>query len=379
MSDLIQRRTELSANLVAFFRYLRKHGFTLGPAEQADALRAVEVLDPFQDPGTFRAALRATLARTLRDLRRFDDLYDQYFRELRRAVESKGKKTATPSLKPKPRDEPPKIPSLKDWLNGNRHTDEEELASYSPGEVLARKDFSGIQFEEKEELLRLIKRLARSLALKQGRRRMRSRQGNRLDLRGTLRQNMRRGGELIDLRWTSPRPRRQQVILLCDVSRSMDLYSRFLIQFAYAFQQAYQRIEVFAFSTSLRRISPQLKGPDFDKALDELSTAVPGWSGGTRIGESLDAFVRDYGRRLLHRQSLVILLSDGLDTGDTDLLKESMRRMHKKAGKVVWLNPLAGRQGYQPATKGMRAALPFIDVFASAHNVESLRKLARYL
>ena len=377
MADLIRRRTELSGNLVAFCRFLRKHGFSIGPSEESDALLALELLDPFADPDAFQQSLRAVLARNLRDYRRFDELFAQYFAELRRAVDSKRKEKASEGTSRPKAPKPPTIQSLKDWLHGNRQTDQEEMASYSPGEVLSRQDFSRVAREDQEALLRIIRRLARSMALRVSRRRRRSNRRVALDLRSTLRHNMRRGGELLELRWHAPRRRRQRIVLLCDVSRSMDLYSRFLIQFAYTFQQAYQYIEAFAFSTSLRRITAPLKHRDFDRAMQELAEAVPGWSGGTRIGASLDEFVRTYGSRLLNRQTLVILLSDGIDTGDTALLADSMRLIHKRAGKVVWLNPLAGRPGYEPRVKGMQAALPYIDVFASAHNVHSLELAAR--
>lgn len=158
----------------------------------------------------------------------------------------------------------------------------------------------------------------------------------------------------------------------------MDLYSQFLLQFSYAFQQNYRRIETFTFSTDLQRITPLLRGLDFQTALEGLQQQPLGWSGGTRIGVSLASLCQNY-RRLLTRQTIVIILSDGMDTGEIDLLSMSMHTIHRRVARVIWLNPLAGRPGYTPSARGMEAALPYIDVFASAHNVDSLRLLARYL
>lgn len=375
--ELIQRRTELSAHVVAFARYLRGRGFPLGPAEQADALLALEALSPFRDPETFRLALRAAMARSLAQQRAFDELYAQYWKEMKKAVDSK---ITEGKQEPRRRTGPQSsLEALKNWLHGNRAEEETELAAYSPGEVVSRKDFSAFTEDELGEVVRVIHQIARSLALRFSRRRERVNTPAGLDLRRTLRLNLRRGGEILDLAFRRPQRHRQQIVLLCDVSKSMDLYSRFLVQFIYAFQNAYRRIETFVFSTSLQRVTRQLRQRDYHAALQDLADEVPGWSGGTRIGESFDAFVRQYGGKMLNNRTIVIILSDGWDTGDTELLAGAMRRIHSKAAKVIWLNPLAGRPGYEPRVQGMQAALPYVDVFASAHNVDSLRRVAKYL
>jgi hypothetical protein len=199
-----------------------------------------------------------------------------------------------------------------------------------------------------------------------------------LDLRTTMRKNLRRGGELIELARFRPKQQKNQLILLCDVSKSMDLYSQFLIQFVYAFQQLGQRVETFVFSTSLQRITKVLRQGNYRQVLNELSETVPGWSGGTRIGASFEQFYQQYSR-LLHGHSTVLILSDGMDTGDIEMLEESMRKIGKKAERVIWLNPLAGRPGYAPEVRGMQVSLPYVDLFAPLHNVESLRALGRVL
>ena len=380
MSDLIHRHTELSANLVAFCRFLRRKGFTLGPAEEADALRALEILAPFEDPNAFRLTLRAVLSRSLSQRLAFDELYAEYWKELEKAVDSKIKEGAPEKKRGSGKEQQPSLQILKTWLHGNQKQEETaELAQYSAGEVLTRKDFSAFGEDELWEVARIIHRIARSLALRFNRRRKRSRTPAALDLRRTLRLNLRRGGEILDLAFRKPQRHRQRIVLLCDVSKSMDLYSRFLVQFIYAFQNAYRRIETFVFSTSLHRVTSQLKQQDYRTALDKLTEEVDDWSGGTRIGECLNTFVENYGRKLLNRQTIVLIMSDGWDTSDVELLAEAMRRIQSKSAKVIWLNPLAGNPQYRPEVKGMQAAMPYIDIFASAHNVESLRKVAGYL
>ncbi|GJM31717.1 MAG: hypothetical protein DHS20C18_07180 [Saprospiraceae bacterium] len=380
MSDLIQRQTSLSANLVAFCRFLRNRGFTIGPGEEADVLQAVETMAPFDNPEHFRVCLRAMLVRKQSQLEPFDTLYAQYWRELDKALDSKkAEGKAEKSKSGKSAGQQTSFDTLKSWLGGNASKEVTETATYSAHESLHSRDFSSFTEDQLREVMRLIQRIARNLAYQQSRRKERVRSGARLDLRKTLRLNMRRGGEILDLAFEKPKQKRQKIVLLCDVSKSMDLYSQFLVQFIYAFQHAYRRIETFVFSTQLHRVTDPLRSGEFQDALRELSENVPGWSGGTRIGASLHQFCESYARRLLNKQTIVLILSDGWDTGNPELLSQSMRIIHRKAAKVIWLNPLAGYTHYQPTVKGMEVAMPFIDIFASAHNIDSLKAIARWL
>lgn len=190
---------------------------------------------------------------------------------------------------------------------------------------------------------------------------------------------MRHGGELAEIAFRKPKRNRTKLVVLCDVSKSMDLYAKFLLQFMYAFHQVYSRVETFAFSTSLQQITRLLKQNDFTTAINLLSNQSNSWSGGTRIGESLDSFLKEYSSQLLDKRTIVIILSDGWDTGNTLLLEQSMEAIHKQSKKVIWLNPLAGFATYRPDVAGMQAAMPYVDVFASAHNLDSIRKLGRWL
>jgi uncharacterized protein with von Willebrand factor type A (vWA) domain len=168
-----------------------------------------------------------------------------------------------------------------------------------------------------------------------------------------------------------------KLVVLCDVSGSMDLYSRLLVQFLYALQNQLGRMETFVFSTRLHRITEGLRGHSYEVALSRLGD-VRDWSGGTKIGESLRAFYQDW-RRLLDRDTVVLVLSDGWDTGDPAVLADALVAIRRRSGKIIWLNPLLGSPDYQPLTQGMVAALPHVDAFLPAHNLESLRDLARHL
>lgn len=373
---MINRHTSLSANIVAFCRFLRKKGFNLSAEEEADALQSLEWID-YTRPGELRDALRAVLCRNRRNLEAFDALFQQYWSELEKAVDSKTTHQEHP--KPRPGRQQEAFKSLKTWLNGNQEKEEEHTAYYGLAESLSLRDFAAVPADEVDELMRIIRALSRRLAAHLNRRRQATRQHSRLDLRRTLRANLRRGGELLDLAWNKPKRNRAKLVVLCDVSQSMELYTAFLLQFLYAFQQVFSRVETFTFSTDLQRITPLLRERNYDEVLQLLSSHPLGWSGGTKIGHALDTFVRDHATRMLDSHTSVIILSDGLDMGETELLTNALAKIRVRSRRIIWLNPLAGYAEYRPETAGMQAAWPHLDVFLPGHNAESLRKLGHWL
>jgi uncharacterized protein with von Willebrand factor type A (vWA) domain len=368
----LQRRTNLPEQILQFCRFLRQNKFRVTPNEEMDVLAALPQTG-LRSGWDFRLVLRSVLCKDLSQLRRFDDLYTQYWKELERAVDSKIKEQPTPQTKPKPR--PPSIQVLKDWLHGGRNSEGTEMVTYAPGGEGQRKDFSAFAKEELEEVLRIVRQLAVRMAQRPSRRRENSKRFRYLDMRRTLRRGLRYGGEIIDLLHSQPKQRRVQLVLLCDVSRSMELYTRFLLKVMYGFQRTGQRVETFIFSSKLKRVTRQLREQDFGKALKRLTEESQAWSGGTEIGSCLYHFVEEYGGRLLGKDTIVLVLSDGLDTGNVEQLEDSMKYLQRKAYQVLWLNPLAGRPGYEPTVRGMQAALPYIDQFLAAHDLESLRKI----
>lgn len=372
---MITRQTTLSKNIVHFCRFLRQKGFAVSIDEEFLSLQALQLID-YSNNQVFHLALKASLCHTKSQLDEFDSLFHAYWKELDKAVDAKTKEDTKTKTALQQR---ASYKAINKWLQGSGNNETEDTATYSIQENLLKKDFSTVPEDEVDELMQTIKSIAKRLAAKTNRRFEFSYKADMPDLRKTLRKNLRRGGELIDIVHRKPKRNRIKLVLLCDVSRSMELYSAFLIQFMYAFQQVYRRMETFVFSTSLKRITAVLKQKNFGEAMQLLSNENNGWSGGTRIGESLDAFVSEYGKKLIDSKTIVIILSDGWDTGNIELIKSNMEFIHSKSKKLIWLNPLAGFEDYKPHVSAMKAALPFIDVFAPVHNVESLKKLGRWL
>jgi uncharacterized protein with von Willebrand factor type A (vWA) domain len=201
-----------------------------------------------------------------------------------------------------------------------------------------------------------------------------------LDLRRTIRRSLKTGGEVLDWARRAPKRKPRPLVILADISGSMERYTRLLLHFIYSVTAGLdQPVEAFVFSTRLTRITRELRGRDVDRALREVSRAVSDWSGGTRIGAALKAFNFEWGRRVLGRGAIVLLISDGWDRGDVDLLKREMARLQRSCHRLIWLNPLLGSPAYEPLTRGMQAALPYIDDFLPVHNLASLEDLAERL
>ena len=372
-------RRALSSNLVGFCRHLRNQGLVSGIGEQMDALRALESI-PLREQEPFRMALRTSLAKSTQE----QEIFDEHFRKFWYVWESSGEFYRQPPGEEEERskihviDERPKptFLSIHDWMNQDSESEEvRDSAGYSPFEVDTERDFSQFGSEELNEVIALINEIGKRLATRFSRRMRHSKRHGPMDLRRTMRLSLRRGGELIDLMHHRRRRQQLKLVLLCDVSKSMDLYSRFLIQFIYAFQTVYRRIETFVFSTSLHRITDQLKQQSMDEAVARISESVPDWSGGTKIGASLKQFVDEYSLKVVDPATVVLVISDGWDTGEVEMLSESMSHLKRSARSLIWLNPLKGSPDYEPTTRGMQAALPHLDLFASAHNLNSLRDL----
>lgn len=246
--------------------------------------------------------------------------------------------------------------------------------TYSFAEALARKEFSQLDAAEIELAHELARRPRLELGMRRSRRTMPGR-GGAFDPRRTLRASLRQYGELLPLRTRESRLRHRDVVLLCDISGSMDRYSRLLLQFVHVMRHAIGSVEAFVFGTRLTRITRALRQPNFDEAQRSVAASVADWGGGTRIGKCLREFNVRWARRVLARGAIVIIISDGWDRGDIGLLAREMRRLQRSSYRLIWLNPLLGAKGYRPQTLGMQAASPFIDDFLPAHNLKSLVQL----
>ena len=250
-----------------------------------------------------------------------------------------------------------------------------EVSAASAAEVLRRKSFADCTPEELATLHRLLAQLRLVAPVRRTRRRRLAPAGQP-DLRRTIRRAFRTGAEPVELVWRARRERPRRIIFLLDVSGSMSVYSRALLVFAHAAVRADRRFEVFAFGTRLTRLTPALDTLRPDEALRRATTAVSDWEGGTRIGSSLRAFLDGFGHPGLARGAVVVVCSDGLEVGDPALVGAQMRRMSRLAFRVVWINPLKASPEYEPLARGMAAALPYVDVFASGHSLESLEEVA---
>ncbi len=376
---------DLTTAVLRFGQMLRAAGMPLTISEIMDAVRALEVVD-LLDRRDVYLALRTTLVARHEEFPIFDRCFETFWRF--QAEEGQGLEGLTGPATPAIPEEhagntggeaaQKKVSvALEGWEEeGDDEGEPLEVPGVSDREILMDQDFSSFPVEDLDEVARLTILIARRLARRISRRKRPTRRGGIIDMRRTIRANLMKG-EIIELRRKERRRRKIRLVLLCDVSGSMDLYSRFLLQFLYALQNVFGRVETFTFSTRLTRVTEHLKGASYRTALARL-TEVRDFSGGTRIGESLQEFNARWGN-LVDRHTIVLLLSDGWDTGEPEVLANELLTIKRKAGRLIWLNPLLGNPSYEPLTRGMAAALPLVDHFAAAHNLASLRDLAGHL
>jgi uncharacterized protein with von Willebrand factor type A (vWA) domain len=370
--------------MIAFCRLLRERELLVSPTEVVDALRTADTID-LSDPLEMKLALRTVLTASRDDLPVFDATFDEFWRS--HAFEGSDDHFATRNAnlhghgQVQARQATTQQPEHEEERADERH-EGSEAPQYSPIEVLSHRDFITFAPDELADLRRAIALLARKLALQTSRRyRGAARRGQLLDLRGTFRRNIKYGGTLLELARKQRRLRKPRIVLLCDVSRSMELYATFLLQFIYALQNSLGHVESFVFSTRLSRVTEYFKTRDIYSAVERMAREVPDWASGTRIGDSLRTFNRYWAPRVLNRHTIVLILSDGLDSGEAGVLGAEMERIERGAARVIWLNPMVGDNdgAYRPVARTMRAALQHVAVFASAHNLESLEALGRTL
>lgn len=251
--------------------------------------------------------------------------------------------------------------------------------TFSAVEILREKDFDDYSPDELSAARELMRQLRLRPSVRRTRRMVRSPHGDRLDMRRIVRTMHRTAGEPAKLHFRERKVKRRQLVLLCDVSGSMERYSRVLLQFLHAARQGLADVEVFVFGTRLTRVTRDLAHRDLDSALELIAQRVLDFAGGTRIGRSIHDFNRHWARRVLGRGAIVIVISDGWDRGDPKLLQAEMERLQRSCFRLMWLNPLLGLPEYQPITIGMRTALQHVDDFMPAHNLASLERMARRL
>jgi len=372
----------LQGRLVEFTRLARANGFQAGIAETLDALRAARVCG-LTHMQRLRWGLRGLLCGDRNNWRRFDQLFDAYWKpESVQRIWTQSDAAAPVARRPSP------VPGAgagrgesRDAYRAEPEAGEDAASGggahggASKRELLARTDFRFItDADEMRKMEQLVERLAKRMRRLMVRRQKIHRRGRRVHLRRTVRNSLQYGGVPLELALQRPGERQPRLFLLVDVSRSMSLYSYLFLRFARGIAAAFRDAAVFAFHTRLVRITDALEQPNLAKTGQRLALISAGWSGGTRIGECVGSFLAQYGHRLNSR-SLVLIVSDGLETGDPELLGRHLATVKSRCRKLIWLNPLLGRPGYEPRSGGMAAALPCLDLFASAHNLASLRAL----
>jgi uncharacterized protein with von Willebrand factor type A (vWA) domain len=251
--------------------------------------------------------------------------------------------------------------------------------AYSAFEQLRKKDFENFTWDEVQEAKRLMSEMHWNLGMRPTHRKTPAPRGAYPDMRRIIRRNLKYGAEMIELTWRETKYKPRPLVIICDISGSMSLYSRLLLHFIHTISNGLQNVETFVFGTRLTRITRQLKRRDVDDAIRDVSKSVQDWSGGTRIGDALHHFNHRWAKRVLGRGAVVLIISDGWDRGDAHVLKAEMDRLQHSSHRLIWLNPLLGSPDYRPLTIGMKTALPFIDDFLSAHNLDSLITLGKLL
>jgi uncharacterized protein with von Willebrand factor type A (vWA) domain len=368
------------SNCLLFTRALRQAGLPIGLDQSLAFTQALEWIDLGARDQVYHTA-RSLLVSRHEHLRLFDTIFNRFWRPLGES-ERRQQQTMPRAPRHKPREQPFSIVTYmaaKAGLNDPEVDVSDKSGTSSMVEVLQRKEFSQMTPEELERIKRLIQQMRWRISLRETRRRRQHRRGDLLHMRAIVRDAAQHSGRLTRLVWQRRKVKQRPLVIIADISGSMEKYARLLLQFLYSVAHSLSQVECFVFGTRLTRITGQLKVRNIDQAIDQASREVVDWAGGTRIGESLRAFNRHWSRRVLGRGAVVLLISDGWEQGDPTQLATEVRRLQRRCHRLIWLNPLLGRETYQPRVGGMQAVLPHIDDFLPIHNFQSLEALAQRL
>ncbi len=372
--------TGLARRVTGFVRLLRDNGFPVGLGEAGDALRLLRATD-LGRPHELRRGLRALLCCSKTDWERFDELFDVWWlrRGMRPALKASGQPRAGGA---RPRRTGPLI--------DERFGPPERLGQGGAGETSARPRRIGASrrealgetdlrhiadSDELSKLQDLCERLAARMRYRLARRQRVRARGRRLDLRRVIHRSIQSGGTPLRLAFRRRHPKPLRLVLILDASGSMSPYSTFFVRFLRGVLLSFRHADGFVFHTRLIHLGPALRERNSARAIERMGLLAEGWAGGTRIGECLAAFNRHHAASALNGRTVVVIVSDGYDTGPPATLAAEMALLRRRARRIVWLNPLLGWPGYEPAAGGMAAALPFVDLFAPAHNLQSLAAL----
>ena len=373
---------DLAKRTILFSHFLRDRGFKIFSSSIVDSLRGLEQID-ISIRDDFLAILRANMVTNEAEWKLFSKLFDEFWQDLDLIKE----KTRSQKQNRHPEGREDSIPDrflyalpAEQEEAGSR--DEKRVfegATYSPVELLQRKDLADFERGDIQIAQLILKSMMSPFKIAVTRRFKRSKKPGDIDFRGVLRKGLKAEGIPFELLYRKKRKRLKKLVVLADVSGSMDRYARFVMPFIMGLKGVGPRAEIFVFSTSLTPITPTLRRYPTEKALEIISRQVPDWSGGTRIGYSLHQFNERHGLRLLNKRTVVVIMSDGWDLGAKELLRREMENLARKAYSIIWLNPLAGDPDYKPLCKGMQTALPYVNYFMPANSLESLKGVGRML
>jgi uncharacterized protein len=368
----------LVANVLRFAEVLRGAGLEVHAGRMPDVVIAMERIG-IRRRNDVRAALRCLLVHRHEDIALFDDAFDRFWRA--RSPSDGGLPLASLGERPRVSAAPRAGTHVQfDSEAGHSPPAARPLSTgaWSSAESLRTRDFADLTPSELIEAEALLARVPWRLGVRRTRRHVRAAAG-RVDLRPIVRANMKHGGELLELPRRARREKPRPIVVLADVSGSMERYARLLLQFVHGMAAGSHEVESFVFATRLTRITREVARRGSGTALAAVADRVRDWGGGTRIGDALRSFNMHYARRTMRHGPVVLIISDGWDRGDPAQLARELARVRRSARRLVWLNPLLGSGSYEPLTRGMRAALPFIDDFLPAHNLASLEQLADHL
>jgi uncharacterized protein len=364
-----------TANVARFARVLRHAGLEVEPGQTSTFLGALALLG-FDRRGDVRAAGRAIFVRRREDGPIYDAAFDLFWRRRGSGGDLDGR---LPRITQRERGASGEMPPEAVDTPGDEKVTTVRPGSASPREVLRSADFATLTPAECRDAEAMLEALRPRLPLRRSRRSRVGRGGHRPAARSMLRHALATGGEALRWRWLRRTTRPRPIVLVCDISGSMERYSRFMLRFAHALQRSGAPVEVFVFGTRLTRITRQLRVRSPDAALRRVADSVVDWSGGTRIGESLRQLNRQWVRRTVRSGAIVLLMSDGWERGDPAVLAREMATLRRSCHRLIWIDPLAAREGFEPATAGLQAALPHVDEFVAAASVASLTALAERL
>ena len=381
-SELPPSHGNFLQNMLLFARLLRGLSIPVTPTQILDLVEALTQID-LRVKEQARDAARAILVSRQEHLELFDEAFDLFWRA--REKQELARINLGELLQQTPQGEIQYrlIRADRDQKDERNQVDQEPLVekiyTYSSAEALRSRDFATMTEYELQQVKHFMQELQWTPAERRTRRRVPAAHGDQVDLRRSLRQNVRYGGEPLVIARRQRKTRRRPIVALADISGSMDRYSRVLLQFLYSITHALDRVEAFVFSTRLTRVTRHLRRRDIDLALDQTAHAVHDWAGGTRIGEAIRAFNFDWARRVCGQGAIVLVISDGWDRGDPEMLGQEMGRLQRSCHRLIWLNPLLGSPSYEPLTRGIQAALPHTDEFLPVHNLISLEQLAQVM